>query len=47
MSAAALVIAAENLTPALRERLKVDGEILTYPDAEPIQADLLDSMRRA
>jgi len=38
MSAAALVIAAENLTPALRERLKVDGEILTYPDTEPIQA---------
>ena len=38
MSAAALVIAAENLTPALRERVKVDGEILTYPDTEPIQA---------
>src|SRR3954467_12274618 len=38
MPAAALVIAAENLTPALRERVKVDGEILTYPDPEPIQA---------
>src|SRR4051794_4769375 len=38
MSAAALVIAAENLTPALRERVKVDGEILTFPDTEPIQA---------
>src|SRR3954469_17235993 len=38
MPAAALVIAAENLTPALRERVKVDGEILTYPDTEPIQA---------
>src|SRR3954467_5006615 len=38
MPAAALVIAAENLTPALRERVKVDGEILTYPDPEPILA---------
>jgi hypothetical protein len=38
MSAAALVIAAENLMPALRDRVKVDGEVLTYPDTEPIQA---------
>lgn len=38
MSADALIIAAENLMPALRERVKVDGEILTYPDTEPIQA---------
>ena len=38
MSAAALVIAAENLMPALRDRLKVDGDIITYPDTEPIQA---------
>src|SRR6476620_5245093 len=38
MSAAALVIAAENLMPALRERVKVDGEIITFPDTEPIQA---------
>ena len=38
MSAAALVIAAENLMPALRERVKVEGEIITFPDTEPIQA---------
>ncbi len=38
MSAEALVIAAENLMPSLRERVKVDGDILTYPDTEPIQA---------
>lgn len=38
MSAAALVIAAENLMPALRERVKVDGDVLTFPDTEPIQA---------
>jgi hypothetical protein len=38
MSAAALVIAAEHLMPALRERIKVEGEIITYPDTEPIQA---------
>src|SRR5215217_8180073 len=38
MPAAALVIAADALMPSLRERLKVDGEILTYPDTEPIQA---------
>src|SRR3954469_3711651 len=38
MSADALVIAAENLMPTLRDRLKVDGEIVTYPDTEPIQA---------
>jgi hypothetical protein len=38
MSAAALVIAAENLMPALRDRIKVDGDILTFPDTEPIQA---------
>jgi hypothetical protein len=38
MSAAALVIAAENLMPGLRERLKVEGEILTFSDTEPIQA---------
>ena len=38
MSAAALVIAAENLMPALRDRVKVEGDILTYPDTEPIQA---------
>jgi len=38
MSAVALIIAAQNLMPALRERVEVDGEILTYPDTEPIQA---------
>src|SRR5262252_3968259 len=38
MSAAALVIAAHNLMPALRERVEADGDVLTYPDTEPIQA---------
>ena len=38
MSAAALVIGAQNLMPALREHVKVDGEILTFADTEPIQA---------
>ena len=38
MSAAALVIAAQNLMPGLREHVKVDGEILTFADTEPIQA---------
>ena len=41
MPAAALVIAADNLMPALRERVDVPpsgGEVLTFPDSEPIQA---------
>jgi len=38
MPAAALVIAAENLMPGLRERLKVEGEIVGFSDTEPIQA---------
>src|SRR5215207_10638426 len=38
MSAAALVIAAENLMPTLRDRVKVEGDVLTFPDTEPIQA---------
>src|SRR4051812_8495878 len=38
MPAAALVIAAENLMPALRERVKVDGDIVSFSDTEPIQA---------
>jgi hypothetical protein len=38
MSVAALVIAAQNLMPALRDRVKVDGEIVTFADTEPIQA---------
>jgi hypothetical protein len=37
-SAAALVIAAHNLMPGLRERVEVEGSVLTYPDTEPIQA---------
>src|SRR3954467_1310508 len=38
MPAAALVIAAENLMPALRDRVKVEGDILSFSDTEPIQA---------
>src|SRR5215467_13446616 len=39
MAAAALVIAAHNLMPALRERVEMEpGTVLTYPDTEPIQA---------
>src|SRR5436190_20792387 len=38
MSAAAPVIGAQNLMPALREHVKVDGEIVTFADTEPIQA---------
>jgi hypothetical protein len=38
MPVAVLVIAAHNLMGPLRERVQVDGEILTYPDTEPIQA---------
>jgi hypothetical protein len=38
MPAAALVIAAENLMSALRERLSVDGDVITFADTEPIQA---------
>src|SRR5262245_40067704 len=38
MPAAALVIAAENLIAALRERVSVDGDIITFADTEPIQA---------
>jgi hypothetical protein len=38
MSAAALVIAAQNLMPALRDHVKVEGEIVTFADTEPIQA---------
>src|SRR6478735_9472239 len=33
-----LVIAAENLMSALRERVSVEGDILTFADTEPIQA---------
>ena len=38
MPAAALVIAAHNLMPALRERVDVAGDVITFPDSEPIQA---------
>jgi hypothetical protein len=35
---AAVIIAALNLTPPLRERLADEGELLTFADTEPIQA---------
>ena len=38
MSAAALIIGAQNLMPALRDHVKVDGDVLTFADTEPIQA---------
>jgi hypothetical protein len=38
MSAAALIIGAQNLMPALSEHVKVDGEVVTFADTEPIQA---------
>src|SRR6188474_3884702 len=38
MAAAALVIAAHNLMPALRDHVKADGDIATFADTEPIQA---------
>src|SRR5262249_30357129 len=38
MPAAALVIAAENLMSALRERVSVEGDVITFADTEPIQA---------
>src|SRR5258708_19669523 len=38
MSAAALVIAGQNVMRGRRERVKVDGDVLTFADTEPIQA---------
>lgn len=38
MPAPAVVIAASNLMPSLRDRLADDGELLAFPDTEPIQA---------
>src|SRR5215213_11328772 len=38
MLATAVVIAASNLMPSLRERLADDGELVVFPDTEPIQA---------
>jgi hypothetical protein len=35
---AAVVIAANNLMPSLRERLADEGELLSFSDSEPIQA---------
>lgn len=38
MSAAALIIGALNLMPALRDHVKVEGDVVTFADTEPIQA---------
>jgi len=38
MPAPAVVIAASNLMASLRQRLAADGELLVFPDTEPIQA---------
>jgi CheY-like chemotaxis protein len=38
MPSSAVVVAATNLMPALCERLADEGELLTFPDTEPIQA---------
>jgi CheY-like chemotaxis protein len=38
MPARAVVIAASNLMPGLRERLASEGELLAFADSEPIQA---------
>jgi hypothetical protein len=38
MAAPAVVIAATNLMPSLRDRLASEGELLTFADTEPIQA---------
>jgi CheY-like chemotaxis protein len=38
MPAPAVVIAASNLMPSLRERLADDGDLVVFPDTEPIQA---------
>src|SRR5919112_1031026 len=38
MPAPAVVIAASNLMTSLRERLADDGELVVFPDTEPIQA---------
>src|ERR671924_1638689 len=38
MPAPAVVIAASNLMPSLRDRLTNEGELLTFADTEPIQA---------
>ncbi len=38
MAAPAVVIAATNLMPSLRDRLAGEGDLLTFADTEPIQA---------
>src|SRR5687767_887220 len=38
MPATAVVIAASNLMPSLRDRLADDGLLVVFPDTEPIQA---------
>ena len=38
MPAPGVVIAAPNLMPSLREQLESEGDLLTFSDAEPIQA---------
>jgi hypothetical protein len=38
MSVSAIVIAASNLMPSLRDRLSNEGELLAFADTEPIQA---------
>src|SRR5919201_6552556 len=38
MASRAVVIAASNLMPSLRDRLASEGELLTFADTEPIQA---------
>ena len=38
MPSPAVVVAASNLMPSLRERLADEGELLTFADTEPIQA---------
>ena len=38
MSVSAIVIAASNLMPSLRDRLSEEGELLAFADTEPIQA---------
>src|SRR5918999_3520247 len=38
MASPAVVVAATNLMPSLRESLADEGELLTFADTEPIQA---------
>src|ERR687896_2443534 len=38
MASPAVVVAATNLMPSLREQLADEGELLTFADTEPIQA---------